>query len=148
MALLPGIIVFRTGVKHTLLTPHRLDSLDGHGTLSISSVSLTISQLAKQFDKTNAEIAWGITLVLMLRSVGSAIFGVAANRYSRKWPFIVNNALFIVFELATGFTNKYSSFLTCQALSNIAMGGLYGNAAATAIEDCPPAARGIISGMF
>jgi SHS family lactate transporter-like MFS transporter len=28
------------------------------------------------------------------------------------------------------------------------MGGLYGNVAATALEDCPPAARGIISGML
>jgi SHS family lactate transporter-like MFS transporter len=28
------------------------------------------------------------------------------------------------------------------------MGGLYGNAAATALEDCPEAARGIISGML
>lgn len=28
------------------------------------------------------------------------------------------------------------------------MGGLYGNAAATALEDCPPEARGIISGML
>jgi len=28
------------------------------------------------------------------------------------------------------------------------MGGLYGNAAATALEDCPAAARGIISGML
>jgi ATP-dependent protease HslVU (ClpYQ) peptidase subunit len=28
------------------------------------------------------------------------------------------------------------------------MGGLYSNAAATALEDCPEAARGIISGML
>lgn len=28
------------------------------------------------------------------------------------------------------------------------MGGLYGNAAATALEDCPEASRGIISGML
>jgi SHS family lactate transporter-like MFS transporter len=28
------------------------------------------------------------------------------------------------------------------------MGGLYGNAAATALEDCPEAARGLISGML
>ena len=102
----------------------------------------------KTIRQDNAEITWGITLVLMLRSVGSAIFGVAADRYGRKWPFIVNNVLFIVLELATGFTNKYSSFLACRALFGIAMGGLYGNAAATAMEDCPPAARGIISGMF
>lgn len=28
------------------------------------------------------------------------------------------------------------------------MGGLYGNAAATALEDCPEAARGLLSGML
>jgi MFS transporter, SHS family, lactate transporter len=104
--------------------------------------------MAKQFDKTNTGITWGITLVLMLRSVESVIFGVAADRYGRKWPFIFNNVLFISLELATGFTNEYSSFLACRALFGIAMGGLYGNAAATAMEDCPPATRGIIPGMF
>jgi MFS transporter, SHS family, lactate transporter len=84
----------------------------------------------------------------MLRSVGSAVFGIASDRYDRKWPFIINNVLFIVLELVTGFTNNYSSFLACRALFGIAMGGLYGNAAATAIEDSPAPARGLISGMY
>jgi MFS family permease len=35
----------------------------------------------------------------MLRSVGSIIFGLAADRYGRKWPFVANNVLFIVLEL-------------------------------------------------
>jgi MFS transporter, SHS family, lactate transporter len=35
-----------------------------------------------------------------------------------------------------------------RALFGIAMGGLYGNAAATALEDCPQEARGLISGML
>ena len=39
------------------------------------TVSLTVSQLAKQFDKSTSQITWGITLVLMFRSVGSTIFG-------------------------------------------------------------------------
>ena len=39
------------------------------------TVSLTVSDLAKQFDKSNSQITWGITLVLMFRSVGSVIFG-------------------------------------------------------------------------
>lgn len=56
--------------------------------------------------------------------------------------------LFIVLELGTGFVSDYKSFLGVRALFGIAMGGLYGNAAATALEDCPPAARGIISGML
>lgn len=112
------------------------------------TVSLTVSDLAKQFGKTNADITWGITLVLMFRSVGSTIFGIAADRYGRKWPFIINNILFIALELGTGFCNTYDQFLAVRALFGIAMGGLYGNAAATALEDCPAEARGLISGML
>lgn len=85
------------------------------------TVSLTVADLAEQFDKSTTDITWGITLVLMLRSVGSAIFGIAADRYGRKWPFIVNNVLFIVLELGTGFTQTYSQFLACRALFGIAM---------------------------
>jgi SHS family lactate transporter-like MFS transporter len=95
------------------------------------TVSLTVEELAESFDKTKADITWGITLVLMLRSVGSIIFGLAADRYGRKWPFIINNVLFIVLELGTGFCSTYNQFLGVRALFGIAMGGLYGNAAAT-----------------
>ena len=112
------------------------------------TVSLTVTDLAKTFDKSNTDITWGITLVLMFRSVGSAIFGIAADRYGRKWPFVINNVLFIVLELGTGFCQTYKQFLAVRALFGIAMGGLYGNAAATALEDCPPEARGLISGML
>lgn len=129
------------------------------------TVSLTIDNLAKTFGKTKADITWGITLVLMLRSVGSIIFGLAADRYGRKWPFIINNLLFIVLELGTGFCSTYNEFLGVRALFGIAMGGLYGNAAATgkssvflcalsaanvatALEDCPEEARGIMSGIL
>jgi MFS transporter, SHS family, lactate transporter len=49
------------------------------------TVSLTVSDLAETFGKTNTDITWGITLVLMFRSVGSTIFGIAADRYGRKW---------------------------------------------------------------
>ncbi|KAJ8111134.1 hypothetical protein ONZ43_g5696 [Nemania bipapillata] len=107
-----------------------------------------IAWLAETFGKDVTDITWGITLVLMLRSVGSIIFGIAADRYGRKWPFIVNNLLFIVLELATGFTKTYGQFLAARALFGIAMGGLYGNAAATALEDIPDEARGLLSGML
>ncbi|KAE9010157.1 hypothetical protein PF010_g10618 [Phytophthora fragariae] len=112
------------------------------------TVSMTVSDLAETFGKTKTQITWGITLVLMLRSVGSIIFGIASDRWGRKWPFVVNNVLFIILELATGFCQNYTQFLIVRALFGIAMGGLYGNVAATALEDCPPAARGIISGMM
>ena len=95
------------------------------------TVSLTVEDLAETFGKTKTDITWGITLVLMLRSVGSIIFGLAADRWGRKWPFIVNNVLFIILELGTGFVSTYKQFLAVRALFGIAMGGLYGNATAT-----------------
>lgn len=112
------------------------------------TVSLTITSLAKAFDKSKADITWGITLVLMLRSVGAITFGIAADKWGRKWPFIINNILFIVLELGTGFCNTYEQFLGVRALFGIAMGGIYGNCAATALEDAPHEARGILSGML
>lgn len=72
----------------------------------------------------------------------------AASLLTSCRPFVVNNLLFIVLELGTGFCQTYQQFLACRALFGIAMGGLYGNAAATALEDCPQAARGIISGLL
>lgn len=90
----------------------------------------------------------GVTLVLMFRPLGAAIFGLAGDRFGRKWPFIVNNVLLIIFELATGFCRTYAQFLAVRALFGFAMGGIYGNAAATALEDCPEPARGLVSGMY
>lgn len=39
------------------------------------TVSLTVTELSKEFDKTTSQITWGITLVLMFRSVGAILFG-------------------------------------------------------------------------
>jgi MFS family permease len=71
---------------------------------------LTASDLAETFDKDVADITLGITLVLLLRSVGSIIFGIAADRYGRKWPFIVNNLLFIVLELVSVVLQTTTTF--------------------------------------
>lgn len=49
------------------------------------TVSLTVDDLAETFQKSTTDITWGITLVLMLRSAGAALFGLVADRYGRKW---------------------------------------------------------------
>lgn len=112
------------------------------------TVSLTVNDLAETFGKQAKDITWGITLVLMFRSVGAVLFGLAADRYGKKWPFIANNVLFIALELGTGFCQTYKQFLAVRALFGIAMGGLYGNAASMALEDCPERARGLVSGIL
>ena len=67
-------------------------------------MSLAVKPLAKEFNKSTTDITWGITLVLMLRSVGAITFGIASDRYGRKWPFVINNLLFIVLELVSRFS--------------------------------------------
>ncbi|KAJ5197890.1 uncharacterized protein N7498_007007 [Penicillium cinerascens] len=89
-----------------------------------------------------------MTVTLMLRSVGAVIFGILANRYGRKWPMIIDLCLFIILELCAGSCNTLPQFLGVRSLYGIAMGGLFGPAAATALEDLPYEARGLLSGLF
>jgi len=84
----------------------------------------------------------------MLRSVGAAIFGIIGDRYGRKYPFCANLILLSILEMSTGFVQTYHQFLAVRALFGIAMGGMYGNASATALEDAPIAARGLLSGLL
>ncbi|KAL6242089.1 hypothetical protein RBB50_011001 [Rhinocladiella similis] len=112
------------------------------------TVSLTITEIANDFGVENSDVSWGLTVTLMLRSVGALVFGTLSDRYGRKWPMIINLALFIVLELASGFCNTLPQFLGVRSLYGIAMGGLFGPAAATALEDLPYDARGLLSGLF
>ena len=89
-----------------------------------------------------------MTVTLMLRSVGAFIFGILADRYGRKWPMIINLGFFIILELVSGFCNTLPQFLGIRSLYGIAMGGLFGPAASTALEDLPYDARGLLSGVF
>lgn len=112
------------------------------------AVSMNVKAMAHLFDKSVTDITWGITLVLMLRSVGALIFGYWGDRYGRKWPYIVNMSLLVVLQIGTAFTQTYRQFLGVRALFGIAMGGMYGFSLATSIDDAPRACRGILSGMF
>lgn len=119
-----------------------VDSLD------FFCVSAAASEMAHTLQVDITQITWGVTLVLMLRSVGAIIFGLTSDAYGRKWPFIACCFLFVVLEIGTGFVQTYKQFLAVRALFGIAMGGMYGNAAATALEDQPEGARSILSGLF
>lgn len=90
----------------------------------------------------------GLTISLIPRFLGAAIFGMASDRYGRKWPFVVDCLLLFALELCLAFCTTYTQFIVCRALFGIAMGGMYGNATATALEDCPEESRGIVAGIF
>lgn len=79
---------------------------------------------------------------------------------------IINLTLFIILELGSGFCQTLPQLLGARSLYGIAMGGeienaricgicrltvvsgLFGPAAATALEDLPYEARGLLSGLF
>ncbi|QSS64335.1 sugar transporter [Histoplasma capsulatum] len=104
-------------------------------------VSLCVTEIAQAFQVNDSDVSWAITVTLMLRPAGAFICGVCADRYGRKWPTIVNLVLFVVLELAGGFAINMRQFLAIRALYGIAMGGIFGSAAATALEDLPYEAR-------
>ncbi|KAK4687269.1 MFS transporter, SHS family, lactate transporter, partial [Tremellales sp. Uapishka_1] len=114
------------------------------------AVSLTATRLAEQFGfgKDVKKITTAITLTLLFRSLGAVLFGTLADRYGRKWTLVGNLCLICVFELGSGFCNTYAQFLAVRSLFGIAMGGIWGQAAATALENVPVAARGICSGIL
>ncbi|CAF4760745.1 unnamed protein product, partial [Rotaria magnacalcarata] len=65
------------------------------------SVTLNIIEIGKTFNKSVAHITWGITVTLMLRSVGAIVFGIAGDRFGRKWPFVINIAFYATLEILT-----------------------------------------------
>jgi hypothetical protein len=60
------------------------DAFDFHA-LSIQTV-----KLSKYYHQSKTEITTAITLTLLLRSIGAAIFGLAGDKFGRKWPMIFN----------------------------------------------------------
>ncbi|KFZ08946.1 hypothetical protein V502_09050 [Pseudogymnoascus sp. VKM F-4520 (FW-2644)] len=112
------------------------------------TVSLTITDIAKDFGVSKADVSWGITVTLMFRSVGALVCGALSDRYGRKWPMMISLGLFVVLELGSGFCQNLQQFIAIRAIYGIVMGGLVGPAAATALEDLPYDARGVLSGLF
>lgn len=118
------------------------DAFDFHA-LSIQQVSL-----AKYYDVTKTEVSTAITLTLLLRSVGALIFGMAGDKWGRKWPMVVNMIVLGLLQIGTIYSATYQQFLAVRSLFGLFMGGVYGNAIAMALENSPADARGLMSGIL
>jgi len=99
------------------------------------SVSLSAKRLGVQFGVDTKQITTSITLTLLFRSLGALIFGVLADRFGRKWTLVGNLLLIAVFELGSGFCNTYKEFLAVRSLFGVAMGGIWGQAAAWVLDE-------------
>lgn len=111
-------------------------------------VVLVLSHLATDFRRTVAQMAFSITVTLMLRPVGALIFGIMADRYGRRLPLMIDIAFYSLIELATAFSPNFGVFIFLRALYGIGMGGEWGIGSALAMEALPPQSRGFFSGVL
>ncbi|HZE09083.1 MAG TPA: MFS transporter [Gemmatimonadaceae bacterium] len=111
-------------------------------------VVFTLTAIAKDFQKTDAEMALTITATLAFRPVGAFIFGLIADRYGRKLPLMIDLVFFSIVEVLSGFAPNYATFFLLRALFGIGMGGEWGVGASLAMEKAPSGQRGILSGLL
>jgi MFS transporter, SHS family, lactate transporter len=111
-------------------------------------VVFSLTAIAQEFHRSDAEIALSITLTLMFRPVGAFIFGLMADRYGRRIPLMIDLVFYSAVEVATGFAHSFTTFMVLRALFGIGMGGEWGVGASLAMEKVPPRLRGFLSGLL
>src|SRR5262249_47869474 len=111
-------------------------------------VGLSLTAIAAEFHKTDAEIALTITLTLAFRPVGAFIFGLLADRYGRRLPLMIDLVFYSFIEVLSGLAPNYTTFLILRALFGIGMGGEWGVGASLAMEKVPVRWRGAFSGLL
>jgi len=111
-------------------------------------MTFCLTAIAKDFHKSDVQIALVITMTLAFRPVGGFVFGLLADRYGRRIPLMVNLGLFAIAEVLTSLATGYVMLLIIRALFGMVMGGQWGVGSSLAMEHAPVNKRGILSGLF
>ena len=111
-------------------------------------VTFCLTAMAHEFNKSDAEMTLLITMTMLLRPVGGAVFGLLADRYGRRVPLMINMGFFIVAGVLTGLVPNYTTLLIVRGLFGIVMGGTWGVGASLAMEAAPTHRRGLLSGLL
>ena len=111
-------------------------------------VTFCLTAIARDFHKSDAEIALVITMTLAFRPVGGFVFGMLADRYGRRRPLMINIGFFAVAEVLTGLAPNYTALLVVRALFGVVMGGQWGVGASLVMEKAPAGRRGMVSGLL
>src|SRR5499425_804149 len=111
-------------------------------------LTFVIAPMARDFDRSIADISYALTLTLAMRPVGAFIFGLLGDRFGRRIPLMIDIVFYSVMELLTAFAPNYTVLLIFRALYGIGMGGEWGLGASLAMETLPTQARGLFSGIL
>ena len=91
----------------------------------IDALSIQQVKLSEYYKTSITNVSTAITLTLLLRSVGAAMFGLAGDKWGRKWPMVVNMIVLGALQIATIYSTTFSEFLAVRALFGLFMGGVY-----------------------
>jgi SHS family lactate transporter-like MFS transporter len=142
-----------TTVKREVATGHLPAVIAGFSGWLLDSfdfflVTFCLTAIARDFHKSDAEIALVITMTLAFRPVGGFVFGLMADRYGRRLPLMINTGLFAIAEVLTGLAPTYATLLVVRALFGVVMGGQWGVGTSLAMEKAPANNRGMLSGLL
>ena len=107
-----------------------------------------LTAIARDFHRSDKDMALAITVTLGFRPIGAFLFGLLADRYGRRTPLMIDLVFYSIVEVATAFAPTYTAFLILRALFSIGMGGEWGVGASLAMEKVPPRLRGVLSGVL
>jgi MFS transporter, SHS family, lactate transporter len=111
-------------------------------------LTFVLVPVGHEFGRTIPEVAFGITLTLMMRPLGAFIFGLLGDKFGRRIPLMADIIFYSIIELLTAFAPNFTIFLILRALFGIGMGGEWGLGASLAMESLPTATRGLFSGIL
>ncbi len=111
-------------------------------------LTFVLVPVGHDFGRSVKQVAFAITVTLMMRPVGALIFGLLADRFGRRIPLMVDIVFFSVMELLTAWSPNFTVFLIFRALFGIGMGGEWGLGASLTMESLPAEARGFCSGIL
>src|SRR5262245_36109389 len=88
------------------------------------------------------------TITLLMRFVGGALAGTAADRWGRRLPLMLSILWFSLFAGLSGFATSYAMLFGFRALFGIGMGGEWAAGMPLVLEHWPVHLRGIASGLL
>lgn len=111
-------------------------------------LTFVLVPVSNEFGRSVSQVAFGITLTLLLRPIGALIFGLLGDKFGRRIPLMADIIFYSLMELLTAFAPNFTTFLILRALFGIGMGGEWGLGASLAMESLPTEARGLFSGIL
>lgn len=109
---------------------------------------LVIPNIAAEFGVSRTAVVSSVTLTLLVRLLGGAVAGAAADRWGRRIVLMVSVIWFAVCDAAVAFAPTLGWVMALRVLFGFGMGAEWTAGTTMAMENWPERSRGIASGIL